>query len=134
MLSMASDSILNSIMELKHIVHLDANAKNFQIPFLGFGVYYIVAVPFVTPQDALDAGLNDVFHSGAFMIWGNGGSKNFTTGPTFLYDMNGNNDYWHFNGTNFVDEEKTLLSVTISSNSGNFLGNHDYYVLMAKES
>lgn len=124
----------SSLMEVKHITHLDANAKNIQIPYFGYGVYFIVAIPFVTPQDALNAGLNDVFHSGAFMYWGNGGKKFLTSGPTFLYDMNGNNDYWNFNGTSFVDEEETLISVTINSNSGNFLGNHDYYVLMLKES
>lgn len=124
----------SSLVEVKHVTHLNANSKNIQIPFLGYGIYYIVAVPFVTPQDALNARLNDVFHSGAIMIWGNNGVRNFNSGPTFLYDMNGNNDYWSFNGTTFADEEKTSLSVTINNGSGNFLGNHDYYVLMSKES
>ena len=120
----------SSLMEVKHITHLDANSKSIQIPYLGYGVYFIVAIPFVTSQDALNAGLNDVFNSGAFMIWGNNGARNFNSGPTFLYDMNGGNDYWNFNGTSFVDEEKTLLSVTINNESGNFLGNHDYYVFI----
>lgn len=126
--------ILGDLLEVKHVVHVSANTKELLIPFFGFGMYYVVSHPLVTAQDAVEANLNDVLSSCAFLIYGHDNTKSMNTGPTFLYDKNGRNDYWSTTPLTFIDDEKTTISMKVGNGAGNILGNHDYYVIRPKDS
>lgn len=132
---MANSSILNNLVEIKHVVHLDSTSNKLQFPYSGSGIYYIVANPLVTGQTAQELGMNDVIKECAFMIMENYGMKYTKTGPAFLYNSTGKIVY-STTSLSFDDNEQTVFLKIDGKNGpyGNFLGNHDYYVLMAKES
>lgn len=132
---MASSSILNNIVEIKHVVHLDSTSNKLRIPYTGPGIYYVVANPLVTGQTAQELGMNDAIKECAFMIMESYGMKYIKAGPAFLYNSTGKIVY-STTSLSFDDNEQTIFLKINGKNGpyGNFLGNHDYYVLMAKES